>query len=169
MAEPQIFVTKSPPLRPGSPDIEGSAPQIIAQNPTFDSSSADEGDKNRTIRRNSSSESEDDDDGIVEDIEVVERQRNPLSKHEAIDCSLFASWEDIASQVFYISTFAILGTVLRAYMGRFFGLDCLQKEYGTQVDDYVAPVSSLLCITSDGKVQRGGALFIDLPSNILGT
>jgi hypothetical protein len=59
----------------------------------------------------------------------------------------------------HFSMFAILGAVLRIYMGRFFGLDC---ESGDGDFD--------ICVTASGKTaQTGGALFTDLPANMLGT
>jgi hypothetical protein len=144
----------------------------IPQSSTFDSYSADEGGNKLKIRRSYSSASEEngddeDDDGILDNLDGAD-QKTALP-HSHTDCSLFPSWEEIASQVYYISTFAILGTVLRIYMGRFFGLDCELNASGQAIDDIFTPVSSLVCVTSDGKYQRGGSVFIDLPANILGS
>lgn len=74
------------------------------------------------------------------------------------------------AHVLYISTFAIIGTVLRSYIGRFFGLDCIRDELDDDTHtDFLTPLSRHICITSDGKTQRGGAIFIDLPANMLGS
>ena len=73
------------------------------------------------------------------------------------------SWEDI----YHIATWAILGTILRVYIGRIFGQDCENQASGTQEDFWEA---SHICITSSGETsRRGGTLFIDLPANILGS
>lgn len=84
------------------------------------------------------------------------------------DFSLFGSWEDVVSQIFYIAMFSVFGTVVRIYMGRIFGLDCQWEEAGRGIGDFITPFSSSICITSDGKMQAPGALFIDLPANMLG-
>jgi fluoride ion exporter CrcB/FEX len=68
--------------------------------------------------------------------------------------------------IIYISAAAILGACLRVYMDRFFGGDCEDNS----VDDFLTPVSSHICLTSSGRtLQTGGALFRDLPANILGS
>ena len=104
--------------------------------------------------------------------EVLDRLSDALkeaSHHDDhFDFSLFGSWEDLVSQVFYISMFSVFGTVLRVYMGRIFGLDCQLKMEGNGPHDFLTPFSSRICITSDGKSQPG-SLFIDLPANILGS
>lgn len=72
--------------------------------------------------------------------------------------------------IVYISVFAIFGAVLRSYMGRFFGLDCEQAQSGNAVQDFMTPLSERICVTNSGKTnQTGGALFVDLPANILGS
>lgn len=68
--------------------------------------------------------------------------------------------------VIYISAAAILGACLRAYMARFFGGDC---EDGS-INDFMTPVSKHICLTSGGRaIQTGGALFRDMPANMLGS
>jgi hypothetical protein len=154
-----------------------STPSIL-QASTFDSSSADEGDRTLTIRKSHSLDEEDDDAGNLP--EILEKMEGgafgasagkPASDDfESVDFSLLATWNDVASHVYFISALGIFGTVLRFYVGRFFGLDCLLKDHDMlSEEDFLTPVSSLLCITSDGKLQRGGAIFIDLPANILGS
>mmetsp|Transcript_14916 Transcript_14916/g.22355 ORF Transcript_14916/g.22355 Transcript_14916/m.22355 type:complete len:510 (-) Transcript_14916:61-1590(-) len=72
---------------------------------------------------------------------------------------------DHISTILYLSVFAIIGSSLRSYFGRIFGLDC---EFPLSEADYLAPLSS--CITATGLTeQRGGALFIDLPTNMIGS
>jgi Integral membrane protein possibly involved in chromosome condensation len=64
-----------------------------------------------------------------------------------------------------LSAFAIIGSSIRMYLGRIFGLDC---EYPPEQEDYISRIST--CITATGLTeQRGGALFIDLPANMLGS
>lgn len=168
----------------------------IVQTETFDSSSAEEDNGLLTIRKSHSVESDVDDHyeaemGAADKLErgINNNSNNKTMIHpaaisiqksiipttpknlEAMDCSHFGSWAELSWYFYFISTFAILGTVLRVYMGRFFGLDCLLKEHDLSSNtsrDFLTPISSLLCITSDGRLQRGGAIFIDLPANILG-
>lgn len=118
----------------------------------------------------------DDDNDVVDSNRTKNFQRSSSSCTrvvETLDCNLFSSREDIMSHVFYISTFAILGTVSRWYIGRLFGLDCCIRDELLEVDDshidFLTPVSQRICITSNGKTQRGGAIFIDLPTNMIGS
>eukprot|EP00980_Cylindrotheca_fusiformis_P002813 scaffold672_cov126-Cylindrotheca_fusiformis.AAC.14 len=68
--------------------------------------------------------------------------------------------------VLYISAAAILGACLRVYMSRFFGADCEDDS----VHDFLTPASKHICLTSGGRTeQTGGALFRDLPPNMLGS
>jgi hypothetical protein len=162
---------------PQSDEITMSTPSIL-QASTFDSSSTDEGDQTLTIRKSHSLDEEDDDAGnLPEILEEMEGgasggpDRKVASDNlESVDFSQLATWKDVAAHVYFISAMGIFGTVLRFYAGRFFGLDCLLKDHDVLTEeDFLTPVSSLLCITSDGKLQRGGAIFIDLPANILGS
>jgi hypothetical protein len=108
------------------------------------------------------------DDDIVES--SVDFRRSSTTRVETLDCNLFSSWEDVMSHIFYIATFAIIGTVSRLYIGRFFGLDCIRHEQNDDAHtDFLFPLTSHICITSDGKTQRGGAIFIDLPANMIGS
>jgi hypothetical protein len=169
-------------------------PQILLTSGTFEgTTSAEESDglhDKRLITHKYSDEGEsdkdDDDDGIV----VVDDQggmrrdddhrsdRRSSSRVETFDCRLFSSRKDYLSHILYITTFAIIGTICRIYIGRFFGLDCIWKEQqdgqddgsmDTSRNDFLTPLSSQICLTSDGKTQRGGAIFIDLPANMLGS
>jgi len=103
--------------------------------------------------------------------EVLDRLSEALkeaSHHDDhFDFSLFGSWEDLVSQIFYISMFSVFGTVLRVYMGRMFGLDCQLEMAGNGNNDFFTSFFSQICITSDGRRQPG-SLFIDLPANMLG-
>jgi fluoride ion exporter CrcB/FEX len=68
--------------------------------------------------------------------------------------------------VLYLSAFAILGSTLRVFLARLFGEDC---EDGA-IDDFFTPLSSRICVTAGGRSeQTGGALFRDLPANVLGS
>ncbi|CAB9520442.1 expressed unknown protein [Seminavis robusta] len=69
--------------------------------------------------------------------------------------------------LYYLYSFAILGTVIRVYMGRLFGGDC---EHPGVYTDWLSPLSQKICVTNSGETtQTGGALFLDLPANILGS
>ena len=113
---------------------------------------------------------DDDDDDGVDSNRGNDFRRASSTRDETLGCGLFSSWEEIATHVLYISTFAVIGTVLRSYIGRFFGLDCIRDEQDDDSHtDFLTSLSKHICITSDGKTQRGGAIFIDLPANMLGS
>jgi len=125
----------------------------IPQVGTFDSSSADD---DVSMSNNSGGGAK---DGGDVDAAGESPHGKPPSK-----------WGEILHQLFYISTFGILGTVLRLYMGRIFGLDCeLQDIEYEEVDDFLTQFSSQICVTSSGKTTTGGAIFTDLPANMLGS
>jgi fluoride ion exporter CrcB/FEX len=68
--------------------------------------------------------------------------------------------------IVYLSVFSSFGSIIRIFAGRLFGLDC--EFQSTQ--DWLSPFSQQICITSSGmSTQRGGALFTDLPANMLGS
>ncbi len=65
----------------------------------------------------------------------------------------------------HISVYSMLGTTVRIILARLFGQDC---ESTTHIPDFLSKTA--LCVTSTGKTnQHGGAIFIDLPANILGS
>ena len=70
--------------------------------------------------------------------------------------------------VVFLSAAALLGASLRVYLGRFFGGDC--EDANGVPQDFLAPVSMHICVTSNGRSsQTGGALFRDLPANLVGS
>jgi len=72
--------------------------------------------------------------------------------------------------IMYLSLFSIIGSSLRVFMGRIFGGDCELNAEGGQINDFLWPSSHSICITASGKTEQyGGALFIDLPANMLGS
>lgn len=123
---------------------EKPIPEIQHTN-TFDSSSSAEGSLRRRRRR---------------------RRKNP---HVDIDWTLLSCWDDFLSTVYYIGTCAILGTSLRIFMGRLFGSDCDSATIDNGVGDFFESFASIICITSDGRLRAGGAIFTDLPANMLGS
>ena len=71
-------------------------------------------------------------------------------------------WESI----FYVSTSAISGSVVRTYLARIFGFDCETRLF----EDFLTPLTSQICVTNGGRTnQTGGALFYDFPANVLGS
>lgn len=95
------------------------------------------------------------------------RRKSPLLN---IDRTLVSCWEDVLSTVYYIGCFSILGTSLRWFLGRLFGSDCTNVEFDNHpVGDFFQRFASNICITSDGKIKAGGAVFTDLPANMLGS
>jgi fluoride ion exporter CrcB/FEX len=80
--------------------------------------------------------------------------------------SLFSAFAigDVAT-VLYLSAFAMLGSLIRILLGHLFGGDC--DSSGDAIKD-MQMVS--LCVTTSGRtMQRGGALFLDLPANMVGS
>ena len=70
--------------------------------------------------------------------------------------------------IVYLSIFSIIGVTTRSFIGRLFGGDC--DSIGDPIDDWLYPLSHQICITASGRTeQHGGALFIDLPENMLGS
>jgi len=67
----------------------------------------------------------------------------------------------------YVSAFAIFGSTFRVFIGRFFGLDC---ENPNGISDFWMSLSKGICVTTSGETsQTGGALFTDLPANMIGS
>lgn len=61
--------------------------------------------------------------------------------------------------ILYLSAFSIFGSTIRVFLVRIFGLTC-------EVSD---PTMDEFCVTATGRTtQRGGALFADLPANMVG-
>eukprot|EP00339_Tiarina_fusa_P013855 CAMPEP_0117021018 /NCGR_PEP_ID=MMETSP0472-20121206/15904_1 /TAXON_ID=693140 ORGANISM="Tiarina fusus, Strain LIS" /NCGR_SAMPLE_ID=MMETSP0472 /ASSEMBLY_ACC=CAM_ASM_000603 /LENGTH=439 /DNA_ID=CAMNT_0004726379 /DNA_START=115 /DNA_END=1430 /DNA_ORIENTATION=- len=86
-------------------------------------------------------------------------QKPPQSGQDANNSAL--------NYILFISAFAVLGSCLRVYMARLFGEDC---ELDKDLDDWLMPISSNVCVTAGGRTQQnGGALFYDLPANLLGS
>ena len=75
------------------------------------------------------------------------------SMHETYDSEPLMRGEFL----YYLYSFAILGTGFRMFTGRFFGTDC---EHPGHVSDFMSPLSENICVTSTGRtLQHGGALF----------
>ncbi|CAJ1969072.1 unnamed protein product [Cylindrotheca closterium] len=70
--------------------------------------------------------------------------------------------------IIYLSAAAIVGATLRVYLGRLLGGDC--EDFMEAPQDFLTPLSKHICVTSNGRsLQTGGALFRDLPANLLGS
>ena len=76
-------------------------------------------------------------------------------------------WKDFCFSFFmYLSAFSMLGSIFRVFLARFFGEDCERRA----VDDFLSPIFTKVCVTASGRtLQTGGALFIDLPANMIGS
>ena len=84
--------------------------------------------------------------------------------------SLFTvtSLTDLVTMV-YLGAFAVFGETIRVYTGRLFGTDCENYAEGDGVNDFFFTFAKHVCVTSSGTTSmRGGAVFADLPANILG-
>ena len=67
----------------------------------------------------------------------------------------------------YVAVYAALGCIARVFIGRFFGSDCDQGSRAP--DDFLSPFFTKICVTNSGTTdQTGGALFLDLPANMMG-
>jgi fluoride ion exporter CrcB/FEX len=136
------------------------------------------------------SSSDDDDDNECEEDDVVqyimpvcemESEHNPamdersdmnnIEKRQPYIVIVKTPWDEFLDQALYISAFSIFGTIFRIYMARIFGQDCELKQYNEALlpQDFLSPFSSRICITNSGKYTNGGALFVDLPANMLGS
>jgi fluoride ion exporter CrcB/FEX len=88
------------------------------------------------------------------------------SKFASGRCCLSDDAYEWGLQALYIAVFGVFGSILRIYLGRFFGLDCQNAVS----DDWFTRISDAICVTTNGKTdQTGGALFTDLPSNMVGS
>ncbi|KAL7578347.1 hypothetical protein ACA910_012753 [Epithemia clementina (nom. ined.)] len=67
----------------------------------------------------------------------------------------------------FIVVYASFGCIARVFIGRIFGGDC--DDGVLTPNDFLAPVLSNICVTNSGLTdQTGGALFTDLPANMIG-
>lgn len=74
-----------------------------------------------------------------------------------------SNWKSIV----YLSMFSVIGVTCRSFLGRLFGGDC---DPDHAVKDWLYPLSKHICVTTNGRTEQyGGALFIDLPANMLGS
>jgi fluoride ion exporter CrcB/FEX len=97
---------------------------------------------------------------------------SPTNSIEAIDSvalstnSLFSFFQCIdVMSILFLAAFAVIGSFIRVYLGRIFGYDC---EFPLEGKDFASVFAT--CVTASGTTdQRGGALFIDLPSNMIGS
>lgn len=95
--------------------------------------------------------------------------RNDVDENPQNGSISFLCFEDMNHSqgvlLFLLTIFAVFGSTLRIYLARIFGLDC---EFPQIDDDYLKPIST--CLTATGLTeQTGGALFIDLPANMIGS
>ena len=108
---------------------------------------------------------EDDEDVIEEGVD----QHNDDSSKSVVDekDDEYHEWHQNAMTL-YIALFATFGEVFRVFIGRFFGSDCSQGRDDAP-DDYLSPFFVKICVTNSGTTeQTGGALFLDLPANMIG-
>jgi hypothetical protein len=97
---------------------------------------------------------------------VSEQSEGAESTHKILVTRSYEVKEHMMESIFYVSTSAILVSIVRTYLARIFGMDC---EMST-VNDFLAVVTSNICVTNGGQTwQTGGALFYDFPANVLGS
>ena len=96
------------------------------------------------------------------EIEAAQGSLNSTSTDENAPLLVRKSFQ----YVYYLSTYACFGTIIRAFLGRLFGYDCESKS----INDWLSPLSNQICVTASGTTaQTGGALFIALPANVIGS
>ena len=104
-------------------------------------------------------------EGQLDEVESPENEENSTDRGSQ-SRPIPEHYLSFLSHARHISIFAAFGTIIRIFTGRFFGLDC---DPETAVDDFLLPLTKHICITSSGKFTRGGALFTDLPANMIGS
>jgi len=98
---------------------------------------------------------------LKKSIDILEKQSTNRVSEIKKDNKTFFQKILSSSSILYLSIFSILGAALREFLGRLFGGDCdgVESPWLHFVTDNLNT-----CITSSD-----GALFIDLPSNMLGS
>jgi len=105
------------------------------------------------------------DNFIIDDNEEEDEDEQEL---KSIAKNMCTNWN--ALHILYLSLFSVIGVSVRVFVGRFFGGDCESNFQGHTINDWMWPLSHKICITADGQTEQyGGALFIDLPANMLGS
>jgi len=95
---------------------------------------------------------------------IVQQVSTDQTKNTFVTFFTFAQIKD-KSHFIHLCVFAVFGSSLRITLGRIFGRDC---EFPNEVHDFISHLST--CVTASGTTeQRGGALFLDLPANVLGS
>lgn len=152
---------------------EDSIETRIHNDPTFDSSDVEDGSPTSTGNPRCKKTAK---KHVVMDTTFQEVFGEDLRRVDSADTgdtgdtgnTFYSQWEHQQNHTLYISLFATFGAVIRIYMGRLFGLDC--EKVITEIDDFLTPIASEICLTASGKTdQTGGAFFSDLPANILGS
>jgi fluoride ion exporter CrcB/FEX len=89
------------------------------------------------------------------------------STHKILVTRSYEVRDHMVESIFYVSTSAILGSIVRTYLARIFGMDCELLS----VHDFLSNnISTNICVTNGGQtLQTGGALFYDFPANVLGS
>jgi len=103
-------------------------------------------------------------ESVGEEEEVLEVDF-PLKDNSCHNCLYLEG-----SKIAYLSAYAILGCLCRVLIGRILGSECVSDSNDTSTWMYPVAIKHNLCLTSNGQThQNGGALFIDLPVNMLGS
>ena len=96
-----------------------------------------------------------------DDEEEEEGSQKETSTNGSKDDKIFLPRQQM-QYILYLSAFSIFGSSIRVLLNQFFGAGC------ENADDIKGIVPGF-CVTSTGRtIQVGGALFVDLPANILG-
>jgi fluoride ion exporter CrcB/FEX len=129
---------------------------VIQENPT--SNTDDDGsDEELAVNATSAAAEEGTQKALMDDVDYNEGSPSePSTRSE--DAKTFFQRQKML-YVLYLSAFSIFGSTIRVFLTRFFGLDCEISD--SKLDEF--------CVTATGEtIQRGGALFTDLPANVVG-
>eukprot|EP00584_Thalassiosira_punctigera_P010555 CAMPEP_0172532150 /NCGR_PEP_ID=MMETSP1067-20121228/5303_1 /TAXON_ID=265564 ORGANISM="Thalassiosira punctigera, Strain Tpunct2005C2" /NCGR_SAMPLE_ID=MMETSP1067 /ASSEMBLY_ACC=CAM_ASM_000444 /LENGTH=452 /DNA_ID=CAMNT_0013316627 /DNA_START=81 /DNA_END=1439 /DNA_ORIENTATION=- len=123
---------------------------------------------NDDVRLSDKGRSRDGKDEVVEDAKYYAEEDEDERSVIAMTSNFCSGWNWL--HVLYLSLFSAVGVTLRAFSERFFGGDCESNAQGHPIDDWLWPLSHRICVTASGKTEQyGGALFLDLPANMIGS
>ena len=96
--------------------------------------------------------------------EIEDARGSPDSTSTYVNTSFFE--RKGVQYVYYMSTYACFGTIIRIFLERLFGYDCEFRS----TSDWLSPLSYQICVTASGMTeQTGGALFVAFPVNVIGS
>ena len=156
---------RAPSPRGGTPtELESlKLPPLIARNDTNKTDCSDDVELGglELAKTDDASETENERIRSISPLAALEQEQSPTTREEI---PFFR--RTLVQLIIYLGTFAVFGATIRVYVGRFFGADCELDN----VHDFATPLAKHICVTASGTTeQTGGAFFLDLPANMLGS